>query len=782
MVDETLAEIVAESLISLELPGVLEEVAAHALSAPGREEVLAAVPEDDVQAIRHSLDLVAELKEIIGIQGTLGLGTLIPMEGILSRLDNAAAILESEEILAVADLAVTAGLVRNRLHGLDDRFRLLKIKGGEIIALDLLKTQITRVLDEHGMVRSTASPRLMEIHERARTNRERIKKRLEAVVRDQDLARIVQEDYVTMRNDRYVILLRPEFKGLLDGIVHDHSRSGASVYVEPFRVVELNNEVAALMDEERDEIRRIFSELTENIRGVRDAVEEDYRLLTFLDAFQARALYASATSAIPPELVENGFRLVGARHPLLLAADPSSVVPMDVIQTDFTTATVISGANMGGKTVALKIAGLFPLMVRCGIMVPAQEGTQVQPFARIAADIGEDQDIRTQVSSFSSHMLKIKAILDSAGPEDLVLLDELGGATDPEEGSALAMAILDELIARRCRVVVTTHLTLLKAYALGKQNVKNVSVEFHPVTLKPTFRLLYDLPGESHAIETAERIGLSQKVVSSARAYLDRAGGGSSSLVESLRRKLSEVELQSGELQEKERRLEDQWLEIRSKREEIIEDFRKEALQTIRKAERDIADLQQSLKSGRLKGGHKPREVIAQIKQEITQQLGTPLEKRPLMPEIGATVRIKSLNREGTVRALSDKDRVEVAVGGLTVRADAEDLLIVDRGPVKNNSSKKKQIGVHIPPASPRWETNVIGLRVDEAIPIVEKALDEALLGGLSSITIIHGKGTGRLKKGLWEYLSGHPLVGDLRGGDARSGGEGVTIVELVTE
>jgi len=782
MLMESLTEIVSDSLNALELPGVLHELATHALSIPGRAEVLAAMPEDDLRVIRRHLDLVSELKEIVGLHGPLGLGGLIPMEGILPRLDNAATILDPEEILAIGDLIATAGLVRDRLTGLDGRFRLLREKGEELIPLELLSSHISRVLDEHAAVRPTASPRLMEIHERSRTIRERIKKRLEAVVRDRDLARIVQEDYVTMRSDRYVILLRPEFKGLLEGIVHDHSRSGASVYVEPFGVVELNNEVAALIDEERDEIRRILKELTDRIRVSCETIEDDYKILTFLDAFQARARYASATSAIPPELVENGFRLLGARHPLLLAADPSRVVPMDVIQTDSTTATVISGANMGGKTVALKIAGLLPLMVRCGIMVPAKEGTQLQPFARIVADIGEDQDIRSQVSSFSSHMLKIKAILESAGPGDLVLLDELGGATDPEEGSALAMAILDELIDRGCRIVVTTHLTLLKAYALGKSNVKNVSVEFHPVTLQPTFHLLYDLPGESHAIETAERIGLTQKVVKSARTYLDRAGGGSSGLVESLRRKMAEVESSRQELEEKQRRLAEELAQISAKREEIVEEFLKEARSTIRKAEREIAELQQSLKSGLLKRGAKAKEIIGQIKQEVTQKLGTPLEKPLPRLEVGATVKIKSLNREGTIRALSDKEKVHVAVGGLTVRADAEDLLIVDRGPTKKNSSKKKQIGVDIPLAVPGWETNVIGLRVEEALPIVEKALDEALLAGLDTITIIHGKGTGRLKKGIWEYLSDHPLVGDFRAGDPRVGGEGVTIVELVTE
>jgi len=441
--------------------------------------------------------------------------------------------------------------------------------------LSALRNRIARVLDERGMVRSSASPRLAEIHERASVVRGRILKRLDKIVKDQDLSRIVQEDYVTLRNDRYVILLRPEFKGLLDGIIHDHSRSGASVYVEPFNVVELNNQVAGISDEEREEIRRIFKELTGEIRDSLDALRQDYEALAELDAEQARALYAIATSSIVPELIDNGFRILGGRHPLLLAGGTDSVVPMDVFQVNSTRTTVISGANMGGKTVALKIAGLFPLMVRTGIMVPAREGTQIQPFERIMADIGEDQDIRNRVSSFSGHMLRIKAIIDDVRPGDLVLLDELGGATDPEEGSALAMAILDELAERGARVLVTTHLTHLKAYGLSRPQVKNVSVEFHPVTLKPTFRLLYDLPGESHAIETAERIGLAPHVIAAARKYGDAAAGGSSSLLQSLREKMSEVEAQSRRLEETQRTVDAELAEIRTNRENSVESFAK---------------------------------------------------------------------------------------------------------------------------------------------------------------------------------------------------------------
>lgn len=782
MQEEALSHTIAESVNLLELPGVLEEVSSHALSLPGKQRVLTSSPQHDPALIRANLELVSELKEITGLNGALGLHALIPMEGLFERLENPGTVLDSEDILAVADLLAVADRTKDSLHALEERFVLLGNRAQDLIRLSALRNRIAAVLDERGGVRPGASPKLREIHERTRGVRGRILKRLEGIVNDQDLARVVQEDYVTQRNDRYVILLRPEFKGLLSGIIHDHSRSGASVYVEPFSVVELNNEVATLSDEEREEIRRIFKELTQEIRASLDAVRQNYEALARLDARQARALYAAATSSIIPELTDDGFRIVGGRHPLLLVSDADSVVPMDVFQTNSTTATVISGANMGGKTVALKIAGLFPLMVRTGMMVPAREGTQIQPFARIMADIGEDQDIRSRLSSFSGHMARIKAIVDAAQPGDLVLLDELGGATDPEEGSALAMAILDELVERGARVLVTTHLTHLKAYGLSRPHVKNVSVEFHPVTLKPTFRLLYDLPGESHAIETAERIGLAPRVIAAALKYRDSASGGSSGLLQDLRAKISEVEAQRRQMEETQQALDGELAEIRATREESIEGFRREIRDLMRKAERQIADLQQALKSGSLKRGPKPREVLATMKAEAIEKLGVPLEKALPLPPVGATVRVKTIGREATVKSIPERGRVEVVMGGLTMRVDAEDLDIVRTAGNKKKSSKTEQIGVGTPLAAPRWELNVIGLRVDEAVPMVEKALDDALLGGLATISIIHGKGTGRLKKGIREYLSGHSLVSKFHPGGIDAGGDGITIVELVSE
>jgi DNA mismatch repair protein MutS2 len=782
MKQETIQEVIRESLDLLELSGVLEEVAVHAQSVPGGEHVRASLPLEDVKDITRVLRLVEELREIIRLDGLLGLGGLVPLEGVLARLQSPVSILDVEEILAVNDVLATGSTVHARLSHLEERYSVLREESGQLAPQEWIRSRINQVLDERGEIRPSASPKLRQIRDRMRSVRSLIIRRLESVVQSDDLSRVVQEDYVTVRSDRYVILLKPGFKGYLKGIVHDHSRSGASVYVEPLAVLDLNNQAASLVDEEREEIRRIFQQLTDDIRTEVDVLAANYEELGILDGYQARALFAIDTRSISPELTEKGFHIVGARHPLLLAASDVRVVPMEVVQDHSARATVISGANMGGKTVALKIAGLFPLMTRCGIPVPAAEGTKISPVARIMADIGDDQDIRGRVSSFSGHMTRIKAIVESAGAGDLVLLDELGGATDPEEGSALAMAVLDELLERGARVVVTTHLSQLKVYALSRPDVMNVSVEFHPTTLKPTFRLVYDMPGESHAIETAELIGLPAPVIAKARHYADRFAGGSSALIAHLRAKTTEADSLVKELSDKQALLDGELARIQAERDEIIEGVRREARETLRNAEKQINELQQAQKRKELTDAKAVRASLREVRLHLEEHLGVPLERKIPSPEVGSRVRLKSLGREGVVTQVLDKGKIDVAIGPLSFRAEVQDAELVS-GPVrKKTTSKITQIAVESPGAQPRWEVNVIGLRADEALPIVERAIDDAVLGNLNSISIIHGKGTGRLKKAVREYLASHNLVRGFRPGDLREGGEGITVVDIVSE
>ncbi len=775
-------DVIEASHLALELPSVLEELALHAQTLPGKANILDTDPSTDISHIQSDLELVAQFFEFIMIHERLGFWGLINLEGLFDNLEIPSTLLEVEELLAVKDFSENSDSIKKRLYRIEDRFYRLKFLGAGLFELGSFRKAIDRVFDENGEVKPTASPELIRISEETRLIRSRIIKRLEKTVHDRDLTRVVQEDYVTLRNDRYVILLRPEFKSLLDGIVHDSSRSGASVYVEPLGVVDLNNRVATLADEFREEIKKIFKRLTEEVRQNLGALVENYKILTLLDAFQARASYASATNSVRPELVSEGFRLLKARHPLLLSVSETDTVPMDVIQDIDTLATVISGANMGGKTVALKIAGLFPLMVRCGMMIPAKEGSLLNPFSRIMADIGDDQNIRGKVSSFSGHISRIKAIFDNADEGNLILLDELGGATDPEEGSALAMAIIDELIRRKARVVVTTHLTQLKSYALAKPELKNVSAEFHPQTLKPTYRLLYDLPGESHAIATAERIGLPCSVLTAARAYADKSAGGSSRLLADLKHKMDETHELSAQLQIKQNRLDAQLAEIESSRDEIREEHIKQAREVVKNAERQLSDLQKSLKAGTVKSPRDVKQAVYFIKQDISDKLQAPLKINTAGFNVGDMVRIRSLSREGRIRNIPERGKIEIEVGKMLFRADPEDLEFVRKGYSEKNTSKKSVIGVEMPLITPRWEVNVIGLRAEEALPIIEKAIDDAILSGLASIRVIHGKGTGRLKKAVADYLAKQICVKAFHSGTPQEGGAGVTIIDLIPE
>jgi DNA mismatch repair protein MutS2 len=766
------------SLARLGFPATLEQVAGFAATEPGRSRVRELSPLESNTRIKQRLRTVGELREIAALDGPIGFGGIPPLEGLLSRLSNKLVILEAEDLMALADIIETASIVRARLQSLDERYENLRRLAGGLRNLDHLSMRIRAALDEHGVVRSNASPGLKNIRNRIVRARSKIRACLEDVVRDDNLARVVQEDYISIRNDRLVILLKPEFKGVVNGIVHDHSRSGASVYVEPLTAVDLNNEMASLADEEREEIRKVFQELTEEARESLDELSMDYEILIELDTLQAAALYAEESNSIEPELVERGFELLKARHPLLPSQGPTAAVPMDIVMDPDTRALVISGANMGGKTVALKMAGLFPLMVRSGLMIPVAEGSKVQLFSGIMADIGDDQDVQSRVSSFSGHMNRINEILKYAREDHLVLLDELGGATDPDEGSALAMAVIDEIISRRANVVVTTHLTQLKAYAMGMDSVKSASVEFHPQTLEPTYRLLYDLPGESHAISTAQRIGLPDRVIQMSRSYLDQASGGAAQLMVRLREKLEALEEREQEVEDKSRRLESELKSMESEKESILELFRRDALETLTNAKTEIAEIQKALKTGKIKDAAQPRAILDKLETELSHELGGELNPVPESLPPGARALVKSLGRVAIVDGRAEKGKIPVRLGNVRTRVNVEDLELLG-APNEKNASKNEQVRVDIPIVAPRSEVNIIGLRVEEALPIVEKALDEALLAGLSEVTIIHGKGAGRLKKAVREHFQGVPFVRNLHPGPVDQGGAGQTVVEL---
>lgn len=770
-----------ESLRALDLGAVLAEVSRHARSKPGKESVRRSSPLENFQEVQYNLGLVKELKESVTIDGLIDFHGLIPIEGLLQSLDNPLTILEPEELLAIRDLLSLASSTFDYLDQLDERFERLKAFQGPLEILGDLRAKIDRSIDENGQVRMDASPELILIGDRLREARETIRRRLEAFVRDRNLTDVVQEDYVTLRNDRYVILLKPNFRGKLDGIIHDHSRSGSSVYVEPFVVVEANNKVAEYTDEQRAAVRRLLIDLSGRLREHKEHLRTNYEQLVRLDALQARALYALATSSIVPEFIEEGFRIIGGRHPLLLAESESDVVPMDIIQEGKTRITIISGANMGGKTVALKMAGLFPLMILCFLMVPAKEGTAIQPFRNIMADVGDEQDLRERISTFAGHILRMKDIIERASEGDLVLIDELGAGTDPEEGAAIGMALMDCIAEKDVRCVVTTHLSQLKAYAFAHDYATNVSVEFHPITHEPTFRLIYDIPGESHAIAMAEKIGLPHNLLDRARDYADRFAGGSAKLLSDLRQKMIEYDQLQQELQKRQRDFDNELAAIRVAKNQIIESFRERCFILIQDAQKQISDLQKSLKKQLPRKGVNPRQKIKELAERLESDLGGPVirKKSKLVP--GSVVRIASLGKQGRVTDVSEGGLATVEVGKLKIKVKTSDLVQFAEGQTEKKASKKEGTRVEIPSASPQWQVKVIGLRVDEAISVVEKAINDAFLGGLSELTVIHGRGTGALKRAVREYASRHALVKGLQAADQTLGGDAVTVLALAS-
>ncbi len=770
-----------ESLRALDLDAVLAEVSRHAHSKPGRESIFTSRPLDDFDEVQYNLALVQELKEAVTIDGPLELHSLIPLEGLLQNLENPVSILEPEELLAVRDLLRLTGMVFDYLGRLDDRFERLKAFGEPLQILGHLTVKIDRSIDENGQIRMDASPELISIANRLREVRETIKRRLDGFIRDRNLTDVLQEDYVTLRNDRYVLLLKPSFRGKLDGIIHDHSRSGSSVYVEPFVVVEANNRVAEYTDEQRAALRRVLIDLSARVRQHKDQLQKNYEQLVRLDALQARALYALATTSVVPEFSEDGFRIIGGRHPLLLASSESEVVPMDVIQEGKTKITIISGANMGGKTVALKMAGLFPIMIRCFLMIPAREGSRIQPFTKVMADVGDEQDLRGRISTFAGHILRMKEIIDTASEGDLVLIDELGAATDPEEGAAIGMALLDCIVEKGVHCVVTTHLSQLKAYAFAHDYAKNVSVEFHPTTHQPTFRLIYDMPGESHAIAMAQRIGLQSKVLERAKEYADKFAGGSAKLLSDLRQKMNEYELLLKDLRQKHKDLDDQLAKIQMEKQHILESFREQCQVLFRDAEKQIFDLQKSLKKHLGSKGENPRQKIKQIAERIENDLGIAVIRKRSKLSPGAIVKVASLGKQGTVTDVSEGGIATVEIGNLKLKIKTSDLVELTAKQPEKKASKKEGTGVEIPRVSARWEVKVIGLRVDDAISVVEKAINDAFLGGLSELTIIHGRGTGALKKAVREYASRHALVKGFKAADHALGGDAVTILQLAS-
>ncbi len=672
---------------------------------------------------------------------------------------------------------------------------------------------ITRTISDRGEVLDSASPKLASLRRESRIAHDRLMTRLQKYITDSRTATMLQESIITQRDGRYVIPLRSEFKGRIKAIVHDQSSSGATLFIEPIPVVEANNELRELQLKERDEERRVLAELSALVAQHADEIVWGVESLAQLDLAFAKAKYAEELKASEPVLHElklpaskskdaqpstfnlPTFNLIQARHPLL---DPATVVAIDFDLPEGTRSVVITGPNTGGKTVALKTVGLFVLMAQSGLHIPAESGSEMSLFQAVYADIGDEQSIQQSLSTFSGHITNIIHILKKADAQSLVIMDELGAGTDPQEGAALARAILAHLIQRGVTTLVTTHHPELKAFAHETDGIVNASVEFDVKTLRPTFQLTIGLPGRSNAIAIASRLGLDPEIVAAAKSEVHPDDLRTDKLLQDIRRERNRSSRERDKAIKARQKTDELNREL-EKRLETIEDERREVLAKARaEGELEIAVLKRNLDSlkSQLRNARQPLDALKSLEQKVDaveQKVEAPVERKPSRdevqlgaPKLGERVRITTLNAEGVVTALGESD-AEVQIGSLRVRARLVDIerkgspILSDPSPAMGGRSADATRPASIGTKSPGLEVSLRGLMVEDALIELERYLEKAYLAGLPFVRIVHGKGTGKLRAAVRDALRGHSYVKSFEEAHPNEGGEGVTVAIIAS-
>jgi len=784
----------SKTLRALEYDRILETLAGYCAFSASRERALALHPSSSFRTARVRLEETTEARRFLDTHPDTGI------EGARDiRLDTERAsrggVLDPEAILRIKHTLIVMRRLKTALDKANSFPRLAALSRSLPPTLGLVSA-ISKTLSEKGEILDSASAALASIRAEINIARGRLMNRLQKYLSNERTAAMLQESIITQRDGRYVLPLRADFKGRIKGIVHDQSASGATLFIEPLPVVELNNRVRELHLAERDEIRRILASLSASIAEHARALDAGIDALSRLDLAFAKAKYAEDLDASEPILhpPEEGapIRLLLARHPLLKR---ETVVPIDLPLEKGVRALVITGPNTGGKTVTLKTVGLFALMAQSGMHLPAQSGSELPCFHAVYADIGDEQSIEQSLSTFSAHIRNITRILKKADSRSLVILDELGAGTDPQEGAALARAILSALIERGATTFVATHYAELKTFGHTTEGVLNASLEFDIHTLRPTYRLTIGLPGRSNALAIARRLGLPEPVLRAAKEEIHPDDLHADDLLEEIhrQRKLARKERQKAqkariEAHRLRRELQERLDSIEEERRKILEDARAEAESELRALRAEIQELRRLLRKAENPGDAR-RETVEAASEEaekLEEDLETLLPRRPPpispslegTPRVGEKVLVRSLNAEGILAALNG-DNAEVQVGNLRVRARLEDLRRKGESP-SAPSEENPSAPTRVPDLpAPRMELDLRGKRADEALDALDRYVEQAWLAGMPFVRIIHGKGAGKLRDAVRGALRCNPQVASFEEGKPNEGGAGVTIVHL---
>ncbi len=784
----------------LEFDKILARLRDCATSTFGKELAAKLEPADDYETVRESLSLTTEAVKIFAISAP-PLGGFRDVRETFKKI-KLGSVAEAEELLDVLSTMYTMRQVKIFFKETEIDAPQLKARASELEILGNLERQLDNAIDEHGAVRDTASVELQKIRRDLRAAQSRIKSEIFDILHDVGKQKFFQDAIVTMRGDRYVLPVKLEYKAQFPGIVHDQSATGATVFIEPLAVVNLNNSVKQLEAEERHEVARILRNLSDAVRKNLDTLTANVMILADVDLLFAKARLARDMNATEPLLA--GFTdLKSARHPLI---DSASVVPVDIQLGENFSMLLVTGPNTGGKTVSMKTLGLLALMTQAGLYIPAAGGSRIAVFTNIFADIGDEQSIEQSLSTFSAHMTKIVTILDDVTATDLVLLDEIGAGTDPDEGTALAMSILERLLQIGAATIATTHYSELKTFAYSTAGVENACVEFDSETLRPTYRLLIGIPGASNAFAISQRLGLPQSLILRAKQLITADHANFEQVISELENQRMLFEQRNAEIFERqqqvikhEKKIAEMRDEISKTKGDIIRKAKEKSAAMVRETKREAEEIIAALKEQFDDAGVKRRQqVIQQARDKLREAendsatgiiadkfVGTRIDKKTLY--VGDTVYIKPLDQKGTVLSI-EKDGTEliVQIGALRTTVKLSSCRFVSRGaqviqspPQPATNQNRGSTGLLQKTATVRRSIDIRGMTVDEAEQVCGKFIDDAQLSGLKQILIIHGKGTGALRIGVHDYLRGNGSVANFQFADQDEGGTGATLVTI---
>jgi DNA mismatch repair protein MutS2 len=794
----------------LEFDKLRELLRLRTTCVPGRRSVDALEPGSDRASLDAAFAQIREAREWLRAGREMGFGGLADPGSWLGRLQAPGAVLESSELIDAATLLETSGWLKPQFREEAAKFGWLAARAASLGDFRDVLTAIRRCILPNGEVSDDASPALRRIRASISDTRASIQKTLKQILRSRNAE--AGEDYVTLRNDRFVIPVRAEHRRGVPGVMHGASATGQTVFLEPFETVETNNQLVQLAEDEAAEIVRILNQLTERLRLLREPLVAAAETIAAFDSVFARARFAQDFDAAMPEFSKAGeLRLESARHPVLedkLRREERAIVPMTLALGGQERLLVISGPNTGGKTVALKTTGIAALCAQAGIPVAAQRAV-LPLFDHVLVDIGDEQSIAADLSTFSAHMLNLKTMLQAATTQSLVLVDEMGTGTAPEEGAALAVALLDEFHAKNCIVLATTHHDRLKAYATTTPGVVNAAVEFDEINLRPTYRLVVGVPGGSSGIAIAQRLGLPASVIDRARSLLGPESREAADLIAYLHRSRDEIDRMQQQmaedrhaLEQERRKLRSDWVERQQRR---IKDLEANFTEMQKRFDENVAGVLAAVKDRELRAqlerssrrkmqdarGEARDELNAAVVQTLAESqadLGiagapsAPLSPDRLQP--GAKIRVRGFTLPVVLRRI-EGSTAEIEAGPLRMKVAVDQITAVESAPAGpaavQPTLRGQNVTVSARPveAAATDEINVIGSTVEQATDRVDKFLDQAAMANLERVRIIHGHGTGALRKGLARFLSSHPLAGVVRTETEDRGGKAITVVEL---